>query len=142
MSFYKTKIRTSDVWFSKYIRQRDNWTCQFCGRRRHNEEDSQKFHCAHIFSRRFESVRFYEDNAMCLCNRCHQIFTDAEVDNEGEPKYPHWTHFAKEKLGEKRWALLVIKRNTPQKQMSKKLYDKFMGKYFKVAYEDLLKKGV
>lgn len=40
--------------------------CVWCG-----DGDYEKLQCAHIYSRKFKSVRFDLRNVLCLCARCH-----------------------------------------------------------------------
>jgi hypothetical protein len=39
--------------------------CKRCG-------NTQTLQCCHIYSRKFGSIRFDYDNAICLCARCHR----------------------------------------------------------------------
>ena len=54
-----------DKLFSLIIRSKGS--CERC-----SMTDYSQLHCAHIYSRKFGSVRFDEDNALCLCARCHR----------------------------------------------------------------------
>ena len=67
------KITKWDRVFSKYIRTRDNWTCQRCGTG--HPPNSQGLHCSHFVGRAKYSVRFSEENCEALCYGCHQYFT-------------------------------------------------------------------
>lgn len=58
-----------DIVFSDYIRYRDNWTCQRCGKK--YEIKSRGLHCSHFYGRRTYATRFEPANAMALCYRCH-----------------------------------------------------------------------
>jgi hypothetical protein len=49
---------------------RSRGMCQRCG-----ERDYSKLQCAHIVSRRFSATRTDENNAWCLCARCHMHLT-------------------------------------------------------------------
>ena len=66
------KIRRDkiDIEFSKYIRLRENYTCQACGK------SDGLMDCAHIFSRRHAATRWDVNNAICLCRGCHMYYTD------------------------------------------------------------------
>lgn len=59
----------ADALFSRYVRLRDNWTCQRCGKR---DEGGQE--CAHIYSRRHWATRHDPNNAVTLCTACHFYF--------------------------------------------------------------------
>lgn len=58
---------TADRLFSELVRSRG--ACEFCG-------VTVDLQCAHIFSRRFTATRTDEANALCLCARHHQWFTE------------------------------------------------------------------
>ena len=67
------KIDVADQAFSKYIRTRDNWTCQRCNKR--YEPPTNALHCSHFMGRGKENTRFEPDNADALCYGCHRYFT-------------------------------------------------------------------
>lgn len=64
----KAKLHDADKLFSEYIRGRDGWACRRCG-------SPYSPQCAHILSRRYRSVRWSPENAVCLCQKCHMKFT-------------------------------------------------------------------
>jgi hypothetical protein len=64
----KIRLTKEDIAFSKMIRDRDGWTCQYCG---HTREAGFKIECAHIFGRRDALLRCEPDNALALCFKCH-----------------------------------------------------------------------
>jgi len=68
----KIKRDPADIAFSKYIRTRDKWTCQRCGKQ--YPPNSQGLHCSHYFGRGKESTRFHPDNCDALCYGCHQVW--------------------------------------------------------------------
>ena len=59
--------RKLDRLFSKYILNRDNRTCQWCGM----SEIGKKYDTAHIIPREIMATRYNENNAVCLCFKCH-----------------------------------------------------------------------
>jgi hypothetical protein len=69
----KVKIDVADKAFSLYVRTRDRWTCQRCGKR--YEPPTMALHCSHFQGRGKEATRFHPDNADALCYGCHQYFT-------------------------------------------------------------------
>ena len=74
MSLYrKGKKGKLDKIFSLYIRTRDKWGCQRCGKQQ--KEKSTGYHCAHILGRSKQSVRWNELNAYGICYGCH-LFID------------------------------------------------------------------
>jgi len=62
----------ADNHFSKAVRTRDHFTCQFCGK-----EGNE---AAHIYGRAKKSVRWSMDNAVTLCNYHHRYFTAHPID--------------------------------------------------------------
>lgn len=67
------KIDAADTAFSLYIRTRDNWSCQRCGKQ--YQPPTNALHCSHYMGRRKENTRFDPENADALCYGCHQYFT-------------------------------------------------------------------
>lgn len=67
------KIDTADKAFSLYIRTRDNWTCQRCGKQ--YTPPTNALHCSHFMGRGKEGTRFEPMNCDALCYGCHQYFT-------------------------------------------------------------------
>jgi hypothetical protein len=74
------KLRLADTVFSKWIKKRDFYTCQRCGKV--HLEKSQGLHCAHFKGRRAESTRFYPDNFQSLCYGCHSYFHQNPKEHE------------------------------------------------------------
>lgn len=64
------KRDTRDRKFSKFIRERDGYTCQRCGAE--HLPNSRGLHTAHCFSRGKTSTRFDPENAVALCYGCHR----------------------------------------------------------------------
>jgi len=97
----------ADILFSKWIRNRDNWTCVRCKRK--HPEGAGTLGNSHFWSRRHESTRFEPDNCDSLCNMpCHHLWG---ADDRAE--YKAW----KEKqLGKKRYDSLAVQAQTYQKK--------------------------
>ncbi len=74
-----------DTLVSQYVRERDNWTCQKCGRGRESCIDA-----AHIMARRHKATRYDPENLLSLCRECHSYFT-------AHPLY--FAVWVKEKIG-------------------------------------------
>ena len=68
----------ADIWFSKCIRARHGWRCEYCGKQ--YDQSSTGLHCAHIFGRANKSTRWDCDNAVSLCYADHQRFTSHPLD--------------------------------------------------------------
>lgn len=87
----RVKIDKLDELFSRYIRLRDNYTCQRCGVK------SQHVQCAHFHGRANKATRYDESNSTTLCFYCHQYF-------HGHPlEFVEWT---KKRLGEREFDML------------------------------------
>jgi hypothetical protein len=78
------KRKPYDVWFSFFIRFRDNWTCQICGSadigRRDNKpwilkKGASIIECMHIIERGNKSTRCNEKNAIAGCKKCHEYYS-------------------------------------------------------------------
>lgn len=70
----RTGIRRDgiDRIFSDFIRYRDKWICQGCGKG--YPERAQGLHCSHFFSRRYKGTRWLPMNADAHCYYCHSKF--------------------------------------------------------------------
>ena len=68
----RIKICPADKAFSRYIRTRDEWSCQRCGKS--YVEGSQGLHCSHYFGRGKESTRHDPENCDALCFGCHKVW--------------------------------------------------------------------
>jgi len=105
----KLKIFPSDSIWSKYIRTRDNWTCQRCNKK--YAPPTSALHCSHFWSRGNWSVRFDFFNCQALCYGCHSYLG-------GNPQ--EHREFILNKLGQKEFDALQKRRNTPLKSGQKK----------------------
>lgn len=59
-----------DAVFSDLIREAWDWTCARC-LKEFPDRKGRDVHCSHFFSRSFNSMRWFPDNAVCLCATCH-----------------------------------------------------------------------
>ena len=74
----KDKIRSrawlkrnhADVWFSRFIRQRDHGQCYTCS----NKNDPKKMQCGHFVPRQYISTRYSEINNHCQCYACNMLY--------------------------------------------------------------------
>lgn len=62
----KSLTNKLDNVFSEIIKLRDNYKCQKCGR-----VNGVQLQTAHIYSRRYRSVRWNPSNVLTLCAGCH-----------------------------------------------------------------------
>ena len=120
----KLKIFPSDSIWSKYIRTRDNWTCQRCDKK--YVPPTSALHCSHFWSRGAWSVRFDEKNCQALCYGCHSYLG-------GNPQ--EHREFILDKLGQKEFDALQKRRNTPLKSGEKKY---LLSKEFRKEVEIML----
>ncbi len=54
--------------FKKWIKDRDDWTCQFCGQ---SKQDGKVIQWSHYWPRGDWNVRFDPENVDSLCQGCH-----------------------------------------------------------------------
>lgn len=96
--------RTSlDAVFSDCVRESADWTCQnYRCKRVFPDRKGQDIHCSHFISRSYNSTRFFPDNALCLCAKCH--------DEVGKNPDLHVT-VMREILGEVRYAELLFRKH-------------------------------
>lgn len=64
------KRTTVDKYFSKCIRLRANWICEYC--EMDFSHDIGSLHCSHFVSRNNKIVRFNPSNAFAHCYKCHE----------------------------------------------------------------------
>ena len=69
----------NDAVFSDSIRERDDWTCQRCGRVSVSGQihgKSREMECSHFYGRGTGTLnRFGVDNCDTFCKGCHKYFT-------------------------------------------------------------------
>ena len=115
----RIRIDPLDELFSRYIRLRDNYTCQRCGVK------SKNVQCAHFIGRRNKNCRFNEKNATTLCMGCHQYFHANPLE------FVEWT---KKRLGEKDFEFLQA-----QERIILKPDKKLLTMYFQNKIKELEK---
>lgn len=117
----KTKRRTTDIHFSKYIRMRDKkcvlgYMCT--PRIQYNDRgdiDISYLDCSHFHGRRKESTRFDTENADALCKACHNAIHSsfAHVSTKANEAYEK---FKLQQLGQQKFDILLLRSNTPGKR--------------------------
>ena len=105
MGRFKIKIRSADSWFSKFIRTRDHWHCQRCGRS--FVKGDQYLQNMHFITRGNESTRFDPENCAAGCVGCH--------DWLGKNPHEHCAFFLK-RLGQERYDALILRSHIPHKK--------------------------
>ena len=98
------KRSLADKYFSDFIRERDDWTCQRC--KKEFEKPNQGLHCSHFHSRRNKSTRWDMENCVALCMRCHM--------HMGENPTDHCAFFLK-RLGQDKYDKLSFRTNLLQR---------------------------
>lgn len=106
----KSKIRTMDTVFSKYIRLRDTlpsysepmFICCSCGQLK----PYALADAGHFINRRWMSLRWREDNVHAQCSSCNRFDEGNSVG---------YTLFMIEKYGKTHVELLMALKNQPQK---------------------------
>jgi 5-methylcytosine-specific restriction endonuclease McrA len=71
------KRSKEDIVFSKLIRARAGYRCEWCGTQ--HESNSQGLHASHHYGRRHANTRWDTDNAAALCYKCHQKYGEDPV---------------------------------------------------------------
>ena len=104
----KIKLRLSDILFSKYIRARDNWTCQRCHTK--YPESHRGLHCSHWQRRGKENTRHDPENTIALCMGCHLLW-------EGPTE--EYTAFMEKRLGTERLKALRVRAELYKKRDDK-----------------------
>ncbi len=110
----KIKIRPNDTIFSNYIRERDNWTCQRCGKQydKSSTSDRQGLHCSHYWGRGHEGTRFDPDNCIALCYGCHRLWGHGDLRDD-------YKAYMETRLGKQGFKNLEIRARTPCKRDDK-----------------------
>lgn len=126
------KISPADRWFSKCVRESQDWTCEVCKTK--YPENAQGLHCSHYFGRRNYSVRFCAGgsggvtNAFSHCFGCHQKMGSNPYD---------FTKWVTDTIGEGALEILIEKRNdiNAAKMIKKNLKD--VAAHYKLEFEGL-----
>jgi 5-methylcytosine-specific restriction endonuclease McrA len=108
----RIKSDPADVAFSQYIRAKYP-RCQVCGK------PSTQVH--HFKGRRFQSVRFSEDNAWAVCFTCHRRFHE-------EPDWAVWQQMNR-LGGQSKYDLFIF--NTNQIKQRSSVDKKEIAKHFR-----------
>lgn len=65
------KTTPADQWFSKCVRERNDWKCERCNTY-YPPGKTAGLDCSHYYSRSDKSIRHYPHNAFAHCRGCHQ----------------------------------------------------------------------
>lgn len=112
-------VKKADLLFSKYIRLRG--VCERCG-----VDDAKKLQCAHVINRTHKGLRYNEDNALCLCIKCHLFWA-----HRSPLEFTDWfkTHFPI------RYAFLMREKDRLSYQLGSSLEDIVKGLEYKLLTE-------
>jgi hypothetical protein len=115
-----------DAVFSDLVRERDDWSCRRCGTH-FPDRKGRDVHCSHFFSRIYNTTRWYLDNCLTLCAKCH--------DHVGKNPHDH-TQLVLRELGPMRYQWLLERKNEIKRYRNSD--KKEMRQYFKRCLEVLL----
>ena len=111
------KVTTADSYFSKLVRCRAEWCCEFCGRFV-PEPDRQALHASHIVKRSRRMTRWLPLNAMSLCAEHHSILemnplihADWVKSKIGQDKYEYLKLMGSKNLALKKQHLKALTKN-------------------------------
>ena len=131
MSFGGIKVTPADSWFSKCIRERAEWTCEYPGCGRYYPEGAARagLHCSHYIGRRNHSTRYEPLNGLSLCYGHHALVGGDPVAH---------TDLILEKIGEQNYEILLEKKRMIVPKADRDL--RVIAKHFKLQYEAMRKK--
>ncbi len=136
----RLKRTTADALFSNYIRLRDKYDCQRCGK--HIDPPTAKIQCSHLYGRGNYAVRFDEDNAVALCGSVGVFFASGcHAYLESNP-VAHRDFFFN-RLGQEKFDALVRRANGLMKDNwpSKKELEKAMREKYRTLIKEIKAKG-
>lgn len=65
----KKELKELDLTWKLKVKQRDNYTCQICGKK----IEKKNCHAHHIIPKGVKLTRWDIDNGITLCYRCHKV---------------------------------------------------------------------
>lgn len=109
----KIKLDKADKIFSKFIRERADWKCEYCGK--DYRDNPQGLHCSHYWGRGREGTRFEPDNCAALCFYHHRLLGHGDARDE-------YKQMMIDRLGQKRFDELEVQARTYCKRDRKMSY--------------------
>ena len=107
MSIFTVKLRRTDRLWTQYMRGKQDYTCQFCGRV-YPVDNCRNLGVMHFHGRGHENVRFDEENTLCGCSiPCHRYLDTHKTEFEA---------FMLKRLGQERFDLLLLKAHITKKR--------------------------
>lgn len=67
---FNIKVTPLDLMFSKIVKERADFTCEYCGTK------TKRLNNSHFIGRRYRNTRWLLDNCSCLCFSCHNFMHD------------------------------------------------------------------
>lgn len=122
------KCSSADTWFSRCVRERAEWKCEYC--KREFAHDTHVLDCSHFYGRRARRVRFDGDNAFAHCRGCHNRLGE----NPGL-----FTSWAVRTRGQGWFDILTEKWNDTARKITKQ-EERQIAKHYKQEYETMQKK--
>ena len=107
MTWHRMKWDKYDSLFSKFIRERDSWTCVKCLKiyDPFSGASRQRLDNSHYFGRAMLTVRFDPENCDALCKMpCHRIWQTDDHDS--------YRHFKIKQLGMRGFNALTLRAKT------------------------------
>lgn len=83
------KRTTADRHFSRCVRLRADWICDYCGI--DLKHDHGSLHCSHYISRNYKIIRFNPFNALAHCYSCHDKLGGGRWGGGNHAEFAH--HF-------------------------------------------------
>ena len=107
MSIFTVKLRTTDRLWTQYMRTKQDYTCQFCGRP-YPVDNCRNLGVMHFHGRGHENVRFDEENTLCGCSiPCHRYLDTHKTE---------FQEFMRKRLGQKAYDLLELRSHIYKKR--------------------------
>lgn len=75
-------ITPADTWFSRCVRERADWTCEYPGCGKRYAPPTQALHCAHYYSRGRWATRLEPLGAMSMCYGHHRYIDGNDAEKE------------------------------------------------------------
>lgn len=116
--------KEADMWFSRFIRQRDKGRCYTCP----NSNDPKKMQCGHFVPRQYISTRYDEINNHCQCYACNMLYN-------GQPDI--YAINLKRDYGND----IIEKLNALRSRIERYMDYEQISKDYKKKYEDLVNCG-
>ncbi len=115
------KKNWADVWFSRFIRERDKGQCYTCP----NKNNPKKMQCGHFVPRQYLATRYDEINNHCQCYACNMLYN-------GQP-----SAYGK-RLRDEYGAFIIEKLENRRQEIIRDMDYKQIGDTYKAKYEALL----